>query len=68
MLVATLMSAVAESDEIHPAYGYYNLNIIFSVGPLVMGASFATLFVTGGYYAAAGLAAVVFVVAIAAIR
>lgn len=39
-----------------------------TLGPLVMGLAAAALGVTGAYYAAAGLAAAMFVVAVAAIR
>jgi MFS family permease len=39
-----------------------------TIGPLVMGVSVTALGVTGGYYAAAGLAATMFVVALAALR
>lgn len=39
-----------------------------TLGPLVMGASAAALGFTGAYYAAAGLAAAMFVVALAAVR
>ncbi|CAN5200927.1 MFS transporter [soil metagenome] len=61
-------SSSSESRGALLALNGMGLRLGQTLGPLVMGASVATLGVTGGYYAAAGLAAVMFVVAIAAIR
>jgi MFS transporter, ACDE family, multidrug resistance protein len=61
-------SASSESRGALLALNGMGLRLGQTLGPLVMGASAAALSVTGAYYAAAGLAAAMFVVALAAIR
>lgn len=61
-------SASSESRGALLALNGMGLRLGQTLGPLVMGASAATLGITGAYYAAAGLAAAMFVVALAAIR
>lgn len=60
-------SAYSESRGALLALSGMALRVGQTLGPLVMGASAAALGVTGAYYAA-GLAAAMFVVALAAIR
>lgn len=61
-------SASSESRGALLALNGMGLRLGQTLGPLVMGASAAALGITGAYYAAAGLAAAMFVVALAAIR
>lgn len=61
-------SASSDSRGALLALNGMGLRLGQTLGPLAMGASAAALGVTGAYYAAAGLAAAMFLVALAAIR